>query len=88
MRVIYASRSDKAGPRQVWSVMIKLALLILAAAALLAITLIGLFIVLPLMLVGGIALHFYVRRRLRQAQQRRQRRDGVIDAEYTIIEHR
>jgi hypothetical protein len=38
------------------------------------------------MLVGGIALSFYLRRRLRQAQ-RKQPRDGVIDAEYTVIEN-
>lgn len=68
--------------------MIKCVLLILAAAALLAIMLIGLFIGLPVMVVGGIALSFYLRRRLRQTQQRRQRRDGVINAEYIVIEHR
>jgi hypothetical protein len=37
------------------------------------------------MLVGGIALHFYLRRRMRRALWR-QPEDGVIDAEYTIIE--
>jgi cytochrome bd-type quinol oxidase subunit 2 len=48
--------------------------------------LIGFFIVLPLVLAGGIASYFYLRRRLRQAQHRP--RDGVIDAEYTVIERR
>jgi hypothetical protein len=42
--------------------------------------------VLPLMLVGGIASYFYLRRRVRQAQQRS--RNGVINAEYTIIDRR
>ncbi|PVE21861.1 hypothetical protein DC522_24425 [Microvirga sp. KLBC 81] len=87
MRIIYTSQHNKAGPGQIWSAMIKLAMLMSAATALLAITLIGLFIVLPIMLVGGIALSFYLRRRLRQAQ-RRQPKDGVIDAEYTVVERR
>lgn len=85
MRMSYAYQGAKAGPDWLWGTMIRLVVIILAAAALLAITLIGLFIVLPLMLVGGIALHFYLRRRIRQAQWR-QPEDGVIDAEYTVIE--
>lgn len=87
MRIIYALQGNKAGPGQVRGAMIKLALVISAALALLVITLIGLFIVLPLMLVGGIAGYFYLRRRLRHTQ-RRQPRDRVIDAEYTVIERR
>ena len=63
-------------------------LMVLAAAgvALLAVMLIGLFVVLPLLLAGGIASYIYLRRRLRQAQHRS--RDGVIDAEYTVIDRR
>jgi Flp pilus assembly protein TadB len=67
--------------------MMKLAGLFLAGAVLLAVILVGLLVVLPIMLVGGIALSFYLRRRLRRAQ-RKQPQDGVIDAEYTVIEHR
>jgi Flp pilus assembly protein TadB len=67
--------------------MMRLAGLFLAGVALLAIMLVGLFIVLPVMLIGGIALSFYVRRRLRRPQ-RRQSGGDVIDAEYTVIEHR
>jgi hypothetical protein len=67
--------------------MMRLAGLLLAGAALLAAIVVGLFVVLPIMLVGGIALSFYLRRRLRW-EQRRQPEDGVIDAEYTIIERR
>jgi hypothetical protein len=43
-------------------------------------------VVLPLVLLGGIALHFCLRRRLRQA--RRRSWDGAIDADYTVVEHR
>jgi Flp pilus assembly protein TadB len=85
MRVSYAYQGAKTGPDRLWGTLIRLAVIVLAAAALLAITLIGLFIVLPLMLVGGIALHFYLRRRMRRALWR-QSEDGVIDAEYTVIE--
>jgi membrane protein implicated in regulation of membrane protease activity len=65
---------------------IRLMVLTAAGVALLAVMLIGFFIVLPLVLAGGIASYFYLRRRLRQAQHRP--RDGVIDAEYTVIERR
>jgi hypothetical protein len=55
-----------------------------AGIALLAMMLIGLFVVLPLLLAGGTALYFYLRRRVRRAPNRPQ--DDVIDAEYTVIE--
>jgi uncharacterized membrane protein len=86
MRMDYAGRSAITGSGRVWGSMMRLAGLILAGAVLLAVVLVGLLVVLPIMLVGGIALSFYLRRRLRQAQ-RKQPRDGVIDAEYTVIEH-
>ena len=66
--------------------MLRLVVLISATLTLLAITLVGLFAVLPLLLVGGIALHFYLGHRLRRA--RRRPADGVIDAEYTVLDHR
>lgn len=66
--------------------MMKLAGLFLAGVALLALLAIGLFIVLPVMLIGGLAVHFYLRPRLRQARQSSW--DGVIDAEYTVVERR
>ena len=64
----------------------RLAGLLLAGTALLAILVVGLFFVLPVMLLGGIALYYYLRRRLRQAQQRSW--DGVINVEYTVVERR
>jgi hypothetical protein len=65
---------------------VRLAILTAAGAALLAMVLVGFFAVLPLMLIGGIASYFYLRRHLRQAQQHS--RNDVIDAEYTVIDHR
>ncbi|PVE24124.1 hypothetical protein DC522_12605 [Microvirga sp. KLBC 81] len=88
MRVIYVVQGAKAGTGPFWTALIRLAVLTAAGLALLALILIGLLIVLPLVLVGGVALLFYVRRRLRQAQSRRHPRDGVIDAEYTVVDHR
>jgi len=67
--------------------MMRLVGLLLVGAVLLAIMLIGLFIILPVMLLGGIALSFYLRRWLRRAQ-RRPPGDGAIDAEYTVVERR
>ncbi|KFG66547.1 hypothetical protein [Microvirga sp. BSC39] len=85
MRMNYAGHGIKASTNRFWGGFTRLIVLACAAAALLAVLPIGLFVVLPLMLAGGIALHFYLRRRMRQAQQRP--KDGVIDAEYTIVEH-
>lgn len=65
---------------------IRLMVLAAAGVALLVVMLIGFFVVLPLVLAGGIASYFYLRRHLRQAQRRS--RDGVIDAEYTVIDRR
>ena len=65
---------------------IRLTVLAAVGIAVLAMVLIGFFVVLPLMLAGGIASYLYLRRRLRQAQHRS--RDGVIDAEYTVIDRR
>ena len=86
MRVSYAFRPDRSGPGQFWGALLRFAMFIAAALALLAITLVGMFVVLPLLLVGGIALHFYLRYQTRQSQRRSA--DGVIDAEYTVIDHR
>ena len=85
---IHANWGTNTGAGRFWRSMIRLGVLAAAGLALLTITLIGLFIALPLMLVGGIALYFYVRRRLRQFQAGQRPRDGVIDGEYTIIDHR
>ena len=86
MRINYGSQPNTADPGQLWSALLRLAMFITAALALLAITLIGMFIVLPLLLFGGIALHFYLRYQTRQSQRRSA--DSVIDAEYTVIDHR
>lgn len=66
--------------------LIRLMVMTAAGAAVLAMVFVGFFVVLPLMLVGGIASYFYLRRRVRQAQKRAQ--SDVIDAEYTVVERR
>ncbi|KLK89710.1 hypothetical protein AA309_29790 [Microvirga vignae] len=65
---------------------IRLAVMTAAGIILLTMVLVGFFVVLPLMLVGGIASYFYLRRRVRRTRQRPQAE--VIDAEYTVIDHR
>ena len=59
MRIVYASQPNRVGTGWLWSAMLRLAVLTTAALALLAITLVGVFVVLPLMIVGGIALSFF-----------------------------
>ena len=78
MRMDYAGRSAITGSGRVWESMMRLSGLILAGAVLLAVVLVGLLVVLPIMLVGGIALSFYLRRRLRQAQRKQPDRKSVV----------
>ncbi len=88
MRMDYADRSARTGLGRVRLLMMRLVGLFLAGTALLTMALVGLFLVLPVILVGGIALSFYLRRGLRQAQRRKPQDEGVIDAEYTVIDRR
>jgi len=77
------------GSRHFWRSTIKLALLVLIAIAVLALAFTTLLVVFPLALVGGIVLHFYLRRKIRQAQQTQRRfSHDVIEAEYTVIDRR
>ncbi|MBQ0821411.1 hypothetical protein HPT29_011520 [Microvirga terrae] len=68
----------------VLSVLVRALAAAAAVFALLTIMLIGLFVLLPLLLAGGTALYLYLRRRARQNRGRPA--DGIIDAEYTIID--
>ena len=82
MRMDYAGQGIKACTRRFWGSLMRLIVLACAAAALL----VGLLVVLPLLLAGGITLHLYLRSKVGEAQQRS--KDGVIEAEYSNIEHR
>lgn len=64
----------------------KVMIALAAGFALVLTMLIGFFIVLPLLLIGGLAFYLHLRRRVRQMRSRP--RDGVIDAEYTVIDRR
>ncbi|MBQ0821920.1 hypothetical protein KBI52_17145 [Microvirga sp. HBU67558] len=85
----YIAFRTTTGPKpadRLLAIVIRLAVLAAAGAVLLALVLVGFFVVLPLMVIGGIASYVYLRRRVHQAQQRSQ--SGVIDADYTVIIHR
>jgi hypothetical protein len=78
-----------------WAGVLRLALALSIGIALLVVAFTAFVVVLPLLLAGGLALHFYLRRRLRQAARQAQRpsRRGpgettVIEGEYTVIERR
>jgi uncharacterized membrane protein len=73
-------------PNRFWSIMLKLALLTALVLAILLVAFAMFLVVLPVVLLGGLALHLYLRRKLRH--MRRQASSGrvVIDAEYTVIE--
>ncbi len=83
-----ASRTTTTSPPsgRLLTAVLRVLIVTAAGVALMAVMLIGLFVVLPLVLAGGIASYFYLRRRLRQAQHRS--RDSVIDAEYTVIDRK
>jgi hypothetical protein len=85
----YTASRTTAGPNpadRLLAIVIRLAVLAAAGAVLLTLVLVSFFVALPLMVVGGIASYFYLRHRVRQAQQRSQ--SSVIDAEYTVIDRR
>jgi hypothetical protein len=73
-------------PNRFWSIMLKLALLTALVLAILLAAFAMFLVVLPSVLLSGLALHLYLRRKLRH--MRRQASSGrvVIDAEYTVIE--
>jgi hypothetical protein len=77
-----ASASARSGG--ILALLIRLALLAAAGIILLTMVLVGFFVILPVMLVGGFASYFYLRHRIRRARQHAQ--DEVIDVEYTIID--
>ena len=84
--VVFRSRPTAPRGGGLLSILLRLVALAAAGIAMLAIVVVGLFVVLPVLFVGGAALYFYLRRRVRRAQTRPQ--DGIIDAEYTIVERR
>ncbi|WP_230532791.1 hypothetical protein [Microvirga roseola] len=76
-----------------WSLAFRLALLVSLGLAVLLVAFTAFFILLPIVLIGGLGLHLYLRRKLRQAQARHPARrpssaDLVIEAEYTVVERR
>jgi Flp pilus assembly protein TadB len=77
-------KTASARPSGPLGTLVRLALLIAVGLAMLALFIIGFFVIVPVMLIGGLVSYFYLRRRLRKAQQSTP--DGVIDAEYTVIE--
>jgi predicted DNA repair protein MutK len=72
--------------RTIWTSPIRLIVMVLVGIAILAAAFVTLAVVLPLLLIGGIILHFYVRRQLRKVQPRSQSSDRVIDVEYTVVD--
>jgi hypothetical protein len=85
-------RSKTTRSTGVLPIIIRVLVVIAGGIALLAMFLIGLFVVFPLLLAGGTALYFYLRRRVRHAQpyRRAQTRpeDDTIEVDYTVIERR
>jgi membrane protein implicated in regulation of membrane protease activity len=82
--VVFRSRPTPPHSSGFLAILMRLLAVAAVGIAMLAIVLVGLFVVLPLLFVGGTALYFYLRRRVRRAQSRPQ--DDIIDAEYTIVE--
>ena len=72
--------------KQVWGTMLKVTLLAALVLAILLVAFAMFLVVLPSVLLSGLALHLYLRRKLRH--MRRQASSGrvVIDAAYTVIE--
>jgi len=84
--IAFQTAPPSARSGRVLTTLIRLALLAAALIVLLMVVLIGFFVVLPVMLFGGLASYFYLRHRIRRTRQHAQ--DDVIDAENTIINRR
>jgi hypothetical protein len=85
------------GSRPFWSVVLRLSLLAAAAVAALAFLVATLVVVVPVLVLGGLALHLFLRRRLSRAprpstafEQKDRTYSGgeTIEVEYTVIERR
>jgi Flp pilus assembly protein TadB len=89
------------GSRPFWTLVLRLAVLAAAAVAALVFLVATLVVVVPVLVLGGLALHLYLRWRLSRASRpstafdqafdRRERsyRGGeTIEVEYTVIERR
>jgi hypothetical protein len=81
------SLRDVLGSRRFWSATARLTILVSIGVAVLLVAMSAMIVLLPLALVGGLALHLYVRRALRQAA-RRTRPGVVIEGEYVVLERR
>jgi hypothetical protein len=83
------------GSQQFWGATIRLAILVAFGLAVLLIAFTTFVVILPLALAGGLALHLYLRRKLRQARQHYARQPHaqqadnlVIEGEYTVVDRR
>jgi Flp pilus assembly protein TadB len=72
--------------KQVWGTMLKVTLLAALVLTILLVAFATFLVVLPFALVGGLALHLYLRRKLRHVRRQTSSRLDVIDGDYTLIE--
>jgi hypothetical protein len=86
-------RNPSGGPNRIgerprfWAIAAQAAILIVSGVIVALVAFTALVVVIPLALVGGLALHFYIRRKLRQAAQRRPpSEDLVIEGEYVVVD--
>jgi hypothetical protein len=86
MKMRFYKLKDMMRSRNPWTSPIRLIVLALVGLALFAAAFVTLAVVLPLILIGGIALRFYLRRQMRRARQHSPER--VIDVEYTVVDRR
>ena len=86
-------RNVLGSPRS-WGAALRAAVALALGIAILFVAFTAFIVVLPLMLAGGLALHLYVRRKLRAARNAAPRhphapgRPVIIEGEYTVVEKR
>ena len=66
--------------------MLKVTLLAALVLTILLVAFATFLVVLPFALVGGLALHLYLRHKLRHVRRQTSSRLDVIDGDYTVIE--
>ncbi|MBM6593344.1 hypothetical protein [Microvirga pudoricolor] len=72
---------------------LKLAVAASLGLAMLALFFVAFVVVFPVVLAVGAGFYFYLRHKIRQAQKQAPQRtprpdDGIIDVEYTVVEHK
>ncbi len=85
MRLAFADLLPLLRSRQFWVITLKFGLIMALAATLFLAAFAAFLVVLPFALGGGLALHLYLRRKLRHARGQASSQPPIIEGQYTVL---